>query len=569
MTQCIAALLLSVLSLIILSPRAAAAPGGDDKADLAVVHRIRAEAFQNSKVMDTLLRLTDVNGPRLAGSAGYRRAAEWAVQRLKEWGIAGARLDPWGREIRGWTLERFSAHLREPAYEPLAGIARAWTDSTRGVVTGEVVLAPLFEDKEDREERHYPERLLARIERYENRHRGKLRGRMVLIDPEQEIESATQPATERYDHQELKKIARAPEPHFLAPLEWPIRLPRDKDERERLLDSVPIEVKMEYYLRLQRAWDRFNAFLRDEGVLAAFSLDTRGHGAIVFGEEGGSYEPGAPLPPPMVMLRPESYLRLLRLVEKGIPAKVELQVEAQFSDEAQPGVNVIAEISGGARKDEWVMLGGHLDSWHGGTGATDNASGCAVALEAMRILKSLGVRLDRSVRLGLWDGEEIGYFGSRGYVKATFADPVTMTLKPAHARLAGYFNVDNGSGRIRGVYLQGNDMVRPIFESWLAPFEDLGADTLTIADTHGTDHLVFNDVGLPGFQFIQDPLDYESRTHHSDLDVADHVEEADLMQASAVLASFVYHTANRTGMLPRKPLPRPLPPRRDTLPAAR
>jgi Zn-dependent M28 family amino/carboxypeptidase len=209
------------------------------------------------------------------------------------------------------------------------------------------------------------------------------------------------------------------------------------------------------------------------------------------------------------------------------------------------------------------MLGAHLDSWHGGTGATDNAAGCAVALEAMRVLRSLGVTLDRTVRLALWSGEEQALYGSRAYVTKHFGDPVTMKLEPAHAKLAGYFNVDNGTGKIRGVYLQGNDMVRPIFEAWLAPFRDLGATTLTIRNTAGTDHLSFDAVGLPGFQFIQDPVDYSSRTHHSDLDVYDHILSADLMQASAILASFVYHAANRTEMLPRKPLPKPLPPRKN------
>jgi Zn-dependent M28 family amino/carboxypeptidase len=221
---------------------------------------------------------------------------------------------------------------------------------------------------------------------------------------------------------------------------------------------------------------------------------------------------------------------------------------------------VIAEIPGGKRADE---VGAHLDSWHAGTGATDDAAGCAVILEAMRILKALELPLDRTVRLALWTGEEQGIYGSRAYVKRHFADPVTMRPEPEHATLAGYFNVDNGTGKIRGVYLQGNDMGRPIFESWLAPFADLGARTLTIRDTDGTDHLPFDAVGLPGFQFIQDQVDYSTRTHHSELDVYDHIQSADLMQASAIVASFVYNAANRPDKLPRKPLPKPLPPRTD------
>jgi Zn-dependent M28 family amino/carboxypeptidase len=279
-----------------------------------------------------------------------------------------------------------------------------------------------------------------------------------------------------------------------------------------------------------------------------------------------SGDPEAAVPPPIVVLAPESYARLVRLLAKGVPVRVALEVQAKFHDDAPDASNVVAEIPGGRKREEVVMLGAHLDSWHAGTGATDNAAGCAVALEAVRILKTLGLAMDRSVRIALWSGEEQGLLGSRAYVKQHFADPLTMERRPAHARLAAYFNVDNGTGRIRGVYLQGNDMVRPIFEAWLQPFQDLGATTLTLADTGGTDHKAFDAVGLPGFQFIQDPVDYETRTHHSDLDVYDHAVASDLMQASAVLASFVYHAATRQEMLPRKPLPTPLPKPRSTSP---
>jgi len=218
----------------------------------------------------------------------------------------------------------------------------------------------------------------------------------------------------------------------------------------------------------------------------------------------------------------------------------------------------VAEIPGGAKADEVVMVGAHLDSWHAGTGATDNASGCAVAMEAVRILKALDLKLDRTVRLALWSGEEQGIFGSRGYVRKHYGDAVTMELRPEHETFSGYFNLDNGSGKIRGVYLQENDMMRPIFSAWLAPFADLGVGTISIRNTGGTDHLSFDAVGLPGFQFIQDPLDYGSRTHHSNVDVYDHAVPADLMQASAVMASVLYNAANREERLPRKPLPRPL-----------
>jgi len=237
-------------------------------------------------------------------------------------------------------------------------------------------------------------------------------------------------------------------------------------------------------------------------------------------------------------------------------------MEATFDETSPDGMDVVAEIPGGAKRDEVVMLGAHLDSWHSGTGATDNAAGTAVVLEAMRILKALGLPMDRTVRLALWTGEEQGILGSRGYVKNHFADPVTMRTLPEHAKLSGYFNLDNGTGKIRGVYLQGNDMMRPVFRAWLAPFEDMGTVTISIQDTGGTDHLSFDAVGLPGFQFIQDPLDYGSRTHHSNIDVYDHVQEGDLMQAAAILASVVYDAATRPELLPRKSLPKALPPKR-------
>ncbi len=275
--------------------------------------------------------------------------------------------------------------------------------------------------------------------------------------------------------------------------------------------------------------------------------------------KGGSEDPKDPVPPPMIALLPVHYNRIVRLLEKKIPVRLELEVEAQFHDDAHEAVNVIAEIPGRRKKDEVVMLGAHLDSWHGGTGATDNGAGCAVAIEVMRILRALELEMDRTVRLALWGGEEQGLLGSKAYVKEHFADPEVMALKPEHARLSAYFNLDNGTGRIRGVYLQGNDMVRPVFQAWLAPFADLGATTITIRDTTGTDHLSFDAVGLPGFQFLQDPVEYGTRTHHSNLDVYDNAQAGDLMQAAAVLASFVYHTAMREQLLPRKPLPKPKP----------
>ena len=272
----------------------------------------------------------------------------------------------------------------------------------------------------------------------------------------------------------------------------------------------------------------------------------------------GSYDGKYADPPPAIVVTPEHYNRMVRLLEAKLAVKVELEVKAQFHTDAADSYNIVAELPGASKKDEVVMIGAHFDSWQGGTGATDNAAGSAVMMEAMRILKSLGTPLDRTVRLALWSGEEQGLLGSKAYVKEHFASPETMQPTSHHAKLAAYFNIDNGTGKVRGVYLQGNNMVRPIFAKWLEPFHDLGANSLT-RNTRGTDHLSFDEVGLPGFQFVQDPIEYQTRTHHSNMDVYDRLVEADLKQAAAVIASFAYHAAMRPEPLPRKPLPKPKP----------
>jgi carboxypeptidase Q len=532
---------------------------GAEDVDLTTIHRIKAEAFQGSKVMDHLFWLTDVNGPRLTGSPGFQAAADWAVRNLKEWGAAGAHLEKWGTFGRGWSMSRFSAHMTAPAYAPLPGVPKAWSRGTNGPVAGDVVYAPLV-PKEEAALPSDADKLAVRIRQYVEQQKGKLHGKVVLLTAPRDLEPPAEPDSRRYDDSRLGSISAAPEPFAPPRVEWPItKLPTDPKDLERFWASTPVEMQADYWQRGETVRNALNQFLQDEGVLAVFATDERGQGGIVFAENAGSWESGAPEPPPVIALAPEPYDRMVRLVQKNVKVTVEVELAARYYDDAPEGVNVVAEIPGGKKKDEVVMLGAHLDSWHAGTGATDNAAGCAVVLEAFRILKALNLPMDRTVRLALWSGEEQALYGSRGYVKEHFGDPVTMAVKPEHARLAGYFNVDNGTGKIRGVYLQGNDMVRPIFEAWLAPFRDLGATTISIRNTGGTDHESFDAVGLPGFQFIQDPLDYGSRTHHSSLDVYDHVQSGDLMQASAVLASFVYDAAMRPEKLPRKPLPKPLP----------
>jgi hypothetical protein len=340
-------------------------------------------------------------------------------------------------------------------------------------------------------------------------------------------------------------------------------MPADRKKRWAMLDTLPVAVEEDFFERFMEADARLIGFFQEEGVLAVLSTDERGDGGAVFAEGSAAWRSTTPGGPPQVVLAPEAYDRLVRLADHKVPVQVEVDLSVTLDDTPHDGVNVIAELPGAGRKDEVVMLGAHLDSWHAATGATDNAAGCAVALEAFRILKALDLPLDRTVRLALWDGEEQGFLGSLGYVKAHFADPVTMARRPEHARLSAYFNLDNGAGKIRGIYLQGNDMARPLLEDWLVPFRDQGVTTVSIRSTGGTDHQVFDSVGLPGFQFIQDPLDYMSRTHHSSLDTADRVPEADLIQAAEVLAYVVYRAASAPEPMPRKPLPPPLPPRKE------
>jgi Zn-dependent M28 family amino/carboxypeptidase len=283
--------------------------------------------------------------------------------------------------------------------------------------------------------------------------------------------------------------------------------------------------------------------------------DDRAREGLLAAEAAWPYRARDPLAPATLVVTAEQYGRLARLVEQKQSVRIRVELKATASRDDVDGQNVVGEIAGGAKRDEVVMVGAHFDSWHSGTGATDNGAGSAVMMEVMRILKTLNLKLDRTVRIALWSGEEQGLFGSRAYVKAHFADPATMQPRDEHAKLSGYFNLDNGSGKIRGVYLQEHEAMRPLFEQWLAPFRDLGVTTISIRNTGGTDHLSFVAVGLPGFQFIQDPLDYETVTHHTSADTYDHAVAADLMQASAVIASVVYDAANRPERLPRRALP--------------
>jgi len=538
-------LLLALSSVIIASAA--------DSVDLAVVQQIKTEAFEHSKVMDTLQNLTDVYGPRLTGSAEFKEAADWALKRLQEYGLENGHLEKWGPFGRSWSLEKFSLEMTQPRYSLLAAWPLAWSANTNGSFAGEPIMAPIPTSLS-------PKKAAADFDAYMQKYKGKLRGKAVLISETLNniVESESKPALRRYTSAELAELAVAPPPVEKMNIDpGNLEVPEDLDARIRLFASMPPSVmdqfrKMRDELAIKKA-----QFFLDEGVLALLQDDARARDALTFSEAAGSFDAKNPLSPPTFIVTSEHYNRLARLA--AAKAKVELQVnlKANVSNNSVDSYNVIAEIPGGSKKDEIVMLGAHFDSWHSGTGATDNGAGSAVMIEVVRILKALNLKMDRTIRIGLWGGEEEGLLGSKAYVKEHFGDPKTMKLTSAHAKLSGYFNLDNGSGKIRGVYLQNNDAMRPLFEQWLAPFGDLGVSTITIRNTGGTDHLSFDAVGLPGFQFVQDPLDYSTVTHHSNMDVYDHAIPGDLMQAAAVIASVVYDAAMRPDKLPRKPLPKP------------
>jgi hypothetical protein len=519
-----------------------AAAEGPEKVDLGVLHRIRTEAFgASSKVMDTAFYLTDVHGPRLTGSPQAKAAGEWTVKKLQEWQLANVKMEAWGPFGRGWSCTHFSAELKEPEFQPLIGFAQPWSPGTDGPVSGQAILAVLNSP--------------ADLENF----KGKLKGKIVLTAAPHASEMVTSPYTHRLTDAELEEAATSPEPTSGNPAALPLGFSRPTAGvalagRGGRGAAPATGGRGGFAGRGFRA--QLNQFLKDEGVLVVLSPGNGPDGGTVMGSAAGSPNASEALPPPSVIVTNEHYNRIARLLEKNIPVTLAFDIQAKFTEPAD-SFNIVAEIPGTDPNAGMVMLGGHFDSWTGGTGATDNAAGSAVAMEAMRILKTLNLKMRRTVRLALWTGEEQGILGSRAYVKEHFADPADMKPKPEHAKLSGYFNLDNGSGKVRGIYIQDNDEIRPIFEAWMAPLKDMGASTLTIRNTGSTDHMSFDAVGLPGFQFIQDPLEYGTRSHHSNMDLYDRLQANDLEQASAVMAWFVYNTAARPEMLPRKPLPKP------------
>ncbi len=526
-----------------------------DHNDLAVVSRIKTEAFENSQVTDTLQYLTDQYGPRLTASPEWREAANWAVKRLQGYGLADVHLEKWGTPARSWTMKHASLEMLEPRYSALVAAPLAWSDVITGSEkTGDVILVPYGAGRRTLD----PKKADEELTQFETRWKGRLQGKIILLSPVRKLEPETKPAFKRYTNEELSEIAQAPAPTAKVTVDLNnLKFPEDQEEALAYYASLPPSVREDFGKQRQERDARRAAFLKKEGVIAVINSDQRAHDSRLFAEAAGPYDAKYALAPPTFVVTQEQYNRLVRLLEYKVAVKVRVELQADISKQNQDAYNIVGEIPGSSRKEELIMIGAHFDSWHTGTGATDNGAGSAVMMEVVRILKSLNLKLDRTVRIALWSGEEQGLLGSKAYVKEHFGDPETMRLTSQHAKLSGYFNLDNGSGKIRGVYLQGNDAMRPLFDGWLSAFRDQGVSAISIRNTGGTDHLSFDAVGLPGFQFIQDPLDYSTRTHHSDIDTYDHLETADLMQSAAVIATVVYDAANRSEMLPRKELPKP------------
>jgi len=505
-----------------------------EQVDLDMVGKIRQEAFHRSQVMDTFSHLTENIGPRLTNSPAMAEANVWTRGKFNEWGLANVHDEAFEDFGRGWEFTSSSVEMLGDRVQPLHALPKAWTPGTNGPVEGELIKVDI--------------KKLADLEQY----KGKLRGKILLLGDAREYKRGTVADSHRHDATSLEGLQ-----------EFTIPKAADKDRAKRIKEFNERQ-------ELARAT---NAFFAEEGALASISISGWDNGIIrVAG--GGSRKAGEPVGIPELAMISEHFNPLARALEHKQNVRLRVNVAARFTDDSdQPGYNTLAEIRGSSKADEIVMLGAHMDSWHSGTGAADNAAGVAVMMEAMRILKAVGAKPKRTIRVALWSGEEQGLIGSQAYVAKHFAhypEPTDAAQKALPASLRDptgplrklrdydkfsvYFNMDNGSGRFRGIYAQENMAAMPIFEAWLKPFNDVGATTVATRNTGSTDHISYDRVGLPGFQFIQDRLDYFSNVHHSHLDTWDHAEAEDLKQAAAIVASFVYNAAMRDERFPRKPL---------------
>jgi peptidase M28-like protein len=515
--------------------------------DYTMYQRIRDEGLAHSHVMEFASALMDGIGPRLTGSPNLKRANEWTRDQFTAMGCSNAHLEDWGEFGMGW--RQLNTWVRMSAPDTAVFIAQAlpWSPSSRGPINGGAVWVDAKEEKD--------------LEKY----KGKLGGKIVFFGEMRDVKPVDKPLFERRDDANLKST-----------VEYPVHVGEPQgDQFQQFVKRLEFREKVGQFLASEHA----------VGVVVP-SRDGRnngGSGGTIFDDGGGgmgwfTYQREHAEPLPIVVMAIENYGRVYRLLKANVPVSVEMDVETEFTGDHEHAFDTIAEIPGTdpKLKDEVVMVGGHLDSWASATGATDNGAGTVVAMEVMRILNALHVQPRRTIRVGLWTGEEEGEFGSYGYVKQHFGyvplstapDQVKLPdflrkpagpvqLKPEQQKISGYFNVDNGTGKIRGVYLQENAAVAPIFQQWIEPLKDLGVSALTMRNTGGTDHESFDAVGIPGFQFIQDMLDYGSRTHHSNMDTYERLQPDDLAQAAVVEAIFVYNTAMRDQMLPRKPLPHP------------
>lgn len=504
-----------------------------EKIDTAMVSKIKDEGFNRSKVMEILSMLTDVNGPRLTNSPNYKKAADYAKSKLESWGVQNVHFDTWDEEFgKGWELKKFSLHALSPVYFPMIAYPKAWTPGIKGSVQAEAVYLDIKKEEDL------------------NNYRGKLKGKIVLFSLPTPVKPGFVPDATRLNDSTLLQMANsgpteantgrrfsgAQEPQRLAFLKWDLC---QKEGAIAVIEASPATRLEDGTLTVSAANVPYAADVPNDKRLRAYSANT-------------------PKILPQVVVAAEHYNRLVRQIQKGQTVKLELALETEFTP-AGPGFNVIGEIPGTDLKDEVVMIGAHLDSWHSGTGTTDNAAGSSVMMEAMRILKAVGANPRRTIRIGLWGGEEQGLLGSRSYVKRILGERIdksfpydSFKLTPAAEKFSVYFNMDNGTGKYRGVYLQGNEAARAVFRAWLRPFEKLGAATLTSRNTSGTDHLSFDAIGLPGFQFIQDPIEYGTRTHHTSMDLYDKAVEPDLKHNAVMTAAFALFAANRDEKFPRK-----------------
>jgi carboxypeptidase Q len=523
-----------------------------EKIDYQAINKIKEQGLQpqNSKVMEISSWLTDVYGPRLTGSPNIQKAGEWAVAKMKEWGLQNVALEKWPDQTmfpRGWASEKFYMAAVSPQAFPIPGTSSGWTPGTNGLVRGDVILVSETTQED--------------VQKYA----GKLKGKWVLIQAAPDVAAYWSAPATRTSIEELERmeLATPPGPEFgvTAPPSGRFGGPFGGGRGQG--GAAPFNR---------------NDFFRSEGALGILSTAPRGHGIYTISGSRAT-DPAQSLP--TVVIPAEQYGRMARMLQKNLTVTIEADIQNTYYPNPVM-FNVVGEIPGTDKADEVVMLGAHFDSWHASTGATDNAAGSAAMIEAMRILKQSGLRLRRTVRIGLWTGEEQGLLGSAQYVSAHFGSRATLpsppdqqpaaaggrgggrgalgplTLKPDHAKLAAYFNIDNGTGAIRGVYLQGNDAVAPIFREWMEPFRSLGMAFLTIRNTGGTDHQSYDRVGLPGFQFIQDDIEYNTMTHHTNLDSYERLQPGDMMKNATIAAAFAYLAANRDEMLPRKPLPAPV-----------